>query len=199
MSGVWRAVKPCGRPALSGPAFADTSHLQSVSVPPGFDAPADAYSQIRQIALGTDRRCQRVEPALCCWTEMLRSWFKPVRAVDTSQLESRRALIRRPDPRGLLGSRTAYRWEGHRALVRYVGQVLEPAFVETDSRGRVVLPGHPNQRYLVRENADGSILLQPATVMTEAQHEVESTPELRDLLARAAAAPTVNRARQRRS
>ena len=85
------------------------------------------------------------------------------------------------------------------ALVRYVAEVLEPAFVETDGRGRVLLPGHPNQRYLVQENADGSILLQPATVMSEAQHEVESTPELRDLLARAAAAPTVSRTRQRRS
>lgn len=85
------------------------------------------------------------------------------------------------------------------ARVRYLAEVSEPAFVETDGRGRVVLPGHPNQRYVVRENPDGSILLQPATLMTEAQHEVESTPELRDLLARAAAAPTVSRARQRRN
>jgi len=89
--------------------------------------------------------------------------------------------------------------KGHAEVQRLLDdRHLEPAFVETDGRGRVVLPGHPNQRYLVRENADGSILLQPATVITEAQHEVESTPELRDLLARAAAAPTVSRARQRR-
>jgi hypothetical protein len=61
--------------------------------------------------------------------------------------------------------------------------MLEPAFIQTDSRGRVLLPGHPNNRYLVQENDDGSILLQPATVVTVAQHEFQSTPELQDLLA----------------
>ncbi|TDH55009.1 hypothetical protein [Mycobacterium talmoniae] len=71
--------------------------------------------------------------------------------------------------------------------------------VETDDRSRVVLPGHPNRRFVVRENADGSILLQPARVVTEAQHEYDSDPELRELLARATASPTVRRARQRRT
>ena len=71
--------------------------------------------------------------------------------------------------------------------------------VETDGRSRVVLPGHANQRYLVYENADGSLLLQPATVVTEAQHEYDSDPELRELLARATASPTVRRARERRT
>jgi len=79
------ALKPRRRPALSGPAFADTSHLPAVGASAGFDALTDAYSQIRQIVLGTDRRCRRVEPAICYRIEMLRSWFKPVRAVDTSQ------------------------------------------------------------------------------------------------------------------
>jgi hypothetical protein len=37
---------------------------------------------------------------------------------------------------------------------------------ETDDRSRVVLPGHPNKRFVVWENADGSILLQPARVVT---------------------------------
>jgi hypothetical protein len=71
--------------------------------------------------------------------------------------------------------------------------------VETDDRSRVVLPGHPNQRYVVRENADGSLLLQPARVVTEAQQEYDGDPELRELLNRATASPTVRRARQRRS
>ncbi len=70
--------------------------------------------------------------------------------------------------------------------------------VETDDRSRVVLPGHPNQRYVVRENADGS-LLQPVRVVTEAQREYDGDPELRELLNRATASPTVRRARQRRS
>ncbi|OIN82360.1 hypothetical protein [Mycobacterium malmoense] len=71
--------------------------------------------------------------------------------------------------------------------------------VETDNRSRVVLPGHPNQRFVLRENDDGSLPLQPARVVTEAQHEYDSDPELRELLSRAAASPTVRRARRRRS
>lgn len=71
--------------------------------------------------------------------------------------------------------------------------------VETDARSRVVLPGHPRQRYLVQENEDGSLLLQPARVVTEAQAEYDDNPELRDLLARATKSPTVRRARQRRT
>lgn len=71
--------------------------------------------------------------------------------------------------------------------------------VETDDRSRVVLAGHPNERFIVRENADGSILLQPARVVTEAQHEYDSDPELQDLLARATASPTIRRIRRRRT
>lgn len=71
--------------------------------------------------------------------------------------------------------------------------------VETDDRSRVVLPGHPNQRFVVRENPDGSILLQPARIVTEAQHEYDSDPELQDLLARATASPTVRRTRSHKS
>ena len=70
--------------------------------------------------------------------------------------------------------------------------------IETDSRSRAVIPGHSNQRFVVQENEDGSILLQPARIVTEAQLEYDSDPELRDLLARAAGTSTVRRARQRR-
>lgn len=80
----------------------------------------------------------------------------------------------------------------------YDADVSEPAFIETDSGGRVVLLGHPRQRYLMRENEDGSILLQPALIVTEAQLEYDTTPELRNLLARATAASTVRQARSRR-
>lgn len=71
--------------------------------------------------------------------------------------------------------------------------------VETDSRSRVVLPGHANQRFIVQEHEDGSILLQPAVVVSEAQLEYDSHPELRELLARAAKSPTVKRSYQRRT
>lgn len=73
------------------------------------------------------------------------------------------------------------------------------ALIETDDRSRVVLPGHPNQKYEVRENADGSLLLQPASVVTDAQREYDRDPELRELLSRATESPTVRRARTRRT
>lgn len=71
------------------------------------------------------------------------------------------------------------------------------AMIETDSRSRVVLPGHPEEMFLVQENADGSILLQPARVVTAAQRDYDENPELWALLARAAESPTVRRRRRR--
>ncbi len=69
--------------------------------------------------------------------------------------------------------------------------------VQTDTRSRVVLPGHASQTFLVQENPDGSILLMPARVVAEAQLEYDETPALQELLARAAASPTVRRSRRR--
>lgn len=74
----------------------------------------------------------------------------------------------------------------------------EPAFVETDHRGRVTLPVDPNTRFLLRYNGDGSILPQPARVVTDAQYEYQSISELRALVAEAAAAPTIRRSRRHR-
>ena len=71
--------------------------------------------------------------------------------------------------------------------------------VETDDRSRVVLAGHPNETFLLETLSDGSMLLQPARVVSQAQHEYDSDPVLRDLLARAATSPTVRRRRERRS
>lgn len=73
------------------------------------------------------------------------------------------------------------------------------SLVETDDRSRVVLPGHSNQRFLVTENADGSMLLEPALVVTAAQYEYDHNPDLRDLLTTAASSGTVRRARRRLS
>ncbi len=71
--------------------------------------------------------------------------------------------------------------------------------IETDSRSRAVLPGHSNQRFLLQENADGSLLLQPAQVVSQAQLDHDGDPELQELLARATQARTVRRRRSRRS
>jgi len=70
--------------------------------------------------------------------------------------------------------------------------------VETDSRSRVVLPGHRNKRFIMEELEDGVIRLVPAAVVSEAQLEYLTTPELRTLLAEAAVAPTVTRRRRER-
>jgi hypothetical protein len=70
--------------------------------------------------------------------------------------------------------------------------------IETDSRSRVVIPGHSNERFVLRENEDGSILLQPARIVTEAQSEYDGDPQLQALLSRAAKSTTVRRRRTRR-
>ena len=38
--------------------------------------------------------------------------------------------------------------------------------IETDSRGRASL-GHPGKRYILHEEPDGTLILEPAVVMTE--------------------------------
>jgi hypothetical protein len=72
------------------------------------------------------------------------------------------------------------------------------SIIETDERSRVVLTGHPSQRFVVRENEDGSILLEPARIVTEAQLEYDESPELQELLSRAAATKTVQRPRRKK-
>ena len=79
-------------------------------------------------------------------------------------------------------------------LVTTDAQIL----VETDSRSRVVLPGQPNRRFLLEEQEDGSLLLTPAIVIPESQLEYLTNEELRDLLSRAAASPTVRRGKRAR-
>lgn len=49
----------------------------------------------------------------------------------------------------------------------------------------------------MRENADGSILLEPARIVSEAQAEYDTSPELQELLARAMQSTTVRRRRER--
>lgn len=79
-----------------------------------------------------------------------------------------------------------------------VEQRVLSILVETDARSRVVLPGHANERFVLLEQADGSILLQPAVVVTRAQAEYDADPELQALLTRASGSGTVVRTRKRR-
>ena len=50
----------------------------------------------------------------------------------------------------------------------------------------------------MRENPDGSILLEPAVVLSKSQLEYDQDPELQELLAKATASPTVRRNRRKR-
>lgn len=70
-----------------------------------------------------------------------------------------------------------------------------PILIETDNRSRVVLPGRPNERFLLQENADGSLYLEPALVVSAAQREYDTTPALQELLTRATASKRVTRRR----
>ncbi len=67
----------------------------------------------------------------------------------------------------------------------------------TDARSRLVLAGHPNEDWLVEELPDGSFRVEPAKVVSAAQHEYNTTPELQELLSRAAASGSVGRRRTR--
>ena len=59
--------------------------------------------------------------------------------------------------------------------------------VETDARGRASL-GRPGRRYLMREESDGTLILEPAAVVTELE---------RRFLANAALQAQIEYARQR--
>jgi hypothetical protein len=74
---------------------------------------------------------------------------------------------------------------------------MSGVFIQTDSRGRTVLPGQKNKQFIMRVNEDGSIFLEPAVVLTQAQYEYDTDPALREMLARAIASPSVGRRRSR--
>jgi hypothetical protein len=43
---------------------------------------------------------------------------------------------------------------------------MDGQIIETDTRGRASL-GHPDHRYLMHEESDGTLVLEPAVVITE--------------------------------
>ena len=48
--------------------------------------------------------------------------------------------------------------------------------IRTDSRGRVTLVGHPDSTYLLREEPDGVLVLEPAVVTSAAQASYLALP-----------------------
>jgi hypothetical protein len=70
---------------------------------------------------------------------------------------------------------------------------MTETLIRTDKQSRVTLPGHPNQQFLVRENGDGSLVLEPAVVVTAAQYAYDTDPELQGILRQAMTSPNSTR------
>ena len=69
--------------------------------------------------------------------------------------------------------------------------------IETDSRGRATI-GHPDQRYLLHEEPDGTLVLEPASVVTELERRFMANSALQAQIAYAKAHPEQRVKRKRR-
>jgi len=69
--------------------------------------------------------------------------------------------------------------------------------VDTDARGRASL-GRPSRRYLMREEADGTLILEPAVVVTELERRFMANAALQAQIDYARAHPEQRRARRQR-
>lgn len=73
----------------------------------------------------------------------------------------------------------------------YMSHVLE-----TDSRSRLTLPGgRANRRYLVHEESDGTLILEPAVVISEREARFQADAELQTRIAHAQVHPETRRPR----
>lgn len=68
--------------------------------------------------------------------------------------------------------------------------------IDTDKRGRATI-GHPGRRYLMREQADGTLILEPAVVVTELERRFMANSAVQAQIAYAKEHPE-NRVRRRR-
>jgi hypothetical protein len=69
--------------------------------------------------------------------------------------------------------------------------------VETDARGRASL-GHPSATYLMHEEEDGTLVLEPAVVVTELERRFMANATLQAQIAHAKAHPEEQRLRRPR-
>jgi hypothetical protein len=69
--------------------------------------------------------------------------------------------------------------------------------VETDSRGRASL-GRPDRRYLMHEEADGTLVLEPAVVVTELERRFMANAAVQARIGYAREHPEQQRPRRRR-
>jgi hypothetical protein len=69
--------------------------------------------------------------------------------------------------------------------------------IETDARGRASL-GRPGRRYLMHEESDGTLVLEPAVVVTELERRFMANSALQAQIAYAKEHPEQRRPRRRR-
>jgi hypothetical protein len=69
--------------------------------------------------------------------------------------------------------------------------------IDTDQRGRATL-GHPGRRYLLHEQADGTLVLEPAVVISELERRFMKNSAVQAQIAYAKEHPQERVARHRR-
>jgi len=69
--------------------------------------------------------------------------------------------------------------------------------IETDARGRATV-GHPGRQYLLHEEPDGTLVLEPASVVTELERKFMASSALQAQIAYAKAHPEQRVKRKRR-
>jgi len=74
---------------------------------------------------------------------------------------------------------------------------MTATIVDTDARGRASL-GRPGRRYLMHEEPDGTLVLEPATVITELERRFLANAALQAQIEEARAHPERQVPRQRR-
>ena len=78
-----------------------------------------------------------------------------------------------------------------------MGAMLTEVLLDTDSRGRASL-GRPGRRYRMTEANDGTITLEPASIITDAERRYLANTDLQAQIAHARAHPEEAVERQRR-
>lgn len=67
--------------------------------------------------------------------------------------------------------------------------------IEVDARNRLTLPGKAHRRYLVHEQDDGTVILEPAVVISELEARYRANPDLQAKVAHGRAHPELSKAR----
>lgn len=77
---------------------------------------------------------------------------------------------------------------------------MSDLIVEVDSRNRVSLSRltHKHDRYIIREEADGTVILEPAVVLTQAERNYLTNPEVQAAVEHSRQHPEQRRPRPRR-